>query len=310
MQGLDISRRFFAEWGLPWLQREHPELVGRVAAGRMCGSDAIGADDEWSRDHDWGPRFRLWLTGPDYQKWGRKLDRDINAAAPSEFLGFAHHFFGRPKDGIVVESIGRFFEDHTRRREPPRTARGWFIPRRGHSLVDRESWLYFIRHGEIFHDPLGEFTARRRAFARRPMDVRLKVMQRQCTTLWYVGSYKFHHRLVHRTDPYAFHLAVSQTVEAAMKLALCLRDDYAPHWQWIHHAFERLPEAETLGPILDRFLAGGTPAECAAVSPEITTFFTRWLAEDGWVAAGCDSLQQAADEIRARISDRMIREMD
>ncbi len=62
MKGLEISREFFFEWGLPWLRREWPDLVDRAAAGRINGSDVIGADDRLSQDHDWGPRFRLWLT--------------------------------------------------------------------------------------------------------------------------------------------------------------------------------------------------------------------------------------------------------
>ena len=36
MKGLGVSRRFFEEWGLPWLRAERPDLVDRVAAGR-CG---------------------------------------------------------------------------------------------------------------------------------------------------------------------------------------------------------------------------------------------------------------------------------
>jgi len=39
MKGLAISRRFFCEWGLPWLRREWPDLAVRVPAGRIAGSD-------------------------------------------------------------------------------------------------------------------------------------------------------------------------------------------------------------------------------------------------------------------------------
>ena len=308
MKGLEISRRFFIEWGLPWLRRQWPGLVDRMAAGSVCGSDTIGADDEWSRDHDWGPHFRIWLTREDHRRFGRRLRREANAAAPKEFAGAKHHFFGQPKDNIRVESIDGAFRDEVGRAYPPKHARDWFACRSGESLVDRESWLYFFRHGNVFHDPLGEFSARREAFARYPADVRLKLMERQCTTLWYVTDYKFRWRLVHRSDPYPFHSAVNQSVEAAMKLCFYLNHDYAPHWQWLHHEFLKLPEAEVLGPLLDRFLAGRTPQECVVVVPDIIDGLTDRLAAEGLIEPSHHDMMKAKDEIKAKITDRTIRE--
>src|SRR5947207_1403444 len=72
MKGLELSRQFFLEWGLPFLRREHPEWADRVAAGRFAGSEAIGADDELSRDHGWGPNFALYLPAVDYAQIGRR----------------------------------------------------------------------------------------------------------------------------------------------------------------------------------------------------------------------------------------------
>jgi len=203
-------------------------------------------------------------------------------------------------DGVFRDEVGRAC--------PPKHARDWFARRSGESLVDRESWLYFIRHGEVFHDPLGEFTARREAFAHYPADVRLKVVERQCSTLWYVTDYKFRWRLVHRADPYPFHSAVSQTADAAMKLCFYLNDDYAPHWQWLHHEFLKLPEAEALGPLLDRFLAGRTPQECVAVVQDIIDILADRLADEGLIEPGHHDMMKAKDEIKARIADRTIRE--
>jgi hypothetical protein len=308
MNGLEISRRFFAQWGLQWLRAAYPELVKRIAAGRTSGSDVIGADDEWSRDHDWGPCFRIWLRQDDYRRFGRRLRREINEAAPREFEGATYHFFGKPKDNVKVESIDGFFRDEVGRATPPQNPLSWFVRREGDPLVDRESWLYFIRHGEVFHDPLGEFTARREAFARYPRDVRLKLMERQCTTLWYVTDYKLRWRLVHRADPYPLHSAVTQSVEAAMKLCFYLNDDYAPHWQWLHHEFLKLPEAETLGSALDRFLAGKTGQECLDVQPNIINYLTNRLAEDGWIEPGHSDMMKKKDEIKAKIADPTIRE--
>jgi hypothetical protein len=53
MKGLDIARDFFLSRGLPFLTAQFPDLAGRAAAGRILGSDVLGADDEISHDHDW-----------------------------------------------------------------------------------------------------------------------------------------------------------------------------------------------------------------------------------------------------------------
>ena len=86
-------------------------------------------------------------------------------------------------------------------------------------------------------------------------------------------------------------------------------DDFAPHWQWLHHEFGKLPEALELGPGLDRFLAGVNAGECTAVVPEIIDILTARLADKGWIEPGHHSMQRAADEIKARISDRTIQNM-
>jgi len=46
MRGLEISRMFFEEWGLPYIRTQFPQIVDRVAAGLFSGSQSIGADDE------------------------------------------------------------------------------------------------------------------------------------------------------------------------------------------------------------------------------------------------------------------------
>jgi hypothetical protein len=310
MLGLEISRRYFAEWGLPYLQREWPELVNRAAAGRVGSSDTVGEDDEWSQNQELGPSFELWLTRDDYRRSGSRLQHAINSAAPIETTPARYRSLERPKETISVASIDAVFERQLGCTTPPARARDWFAHGQGESLVDREARLYFMKHSAIFHDPLGEFTTRRDAFSQYPRDVRLKVMHTHCTTLWTITNYKFGWRLVHRTDPYPLHSAISQFAEAAMRLCFSLHNDFAPHWQWLHYQFLRLPESVELGPILDRFLGGRSAQECADVVPEVTEFLTRRLAELKLIQPGHADMQRAAEEVRAHIGDEVIREME
>ena len=88
IKGLDVARAFFFEWGLPELERQFPALVARVAAGKILGSDVLGADDAISRDHNWGPQFWLFLTDADHAQFGQELAERMNAIAPNPWQGY------------------------------------------------------------------------------------------------------------------------------------------------------------------------------------------------------------------------------
>ena len=82
MKGLVIARDFFDSWGHLFLRSYSPDVAGRIAAGRILGSDVLGGDDEISRDHDWGPQFDLVLTTDDFTSQGEQISEAMNAPAP------------------------------------------------------------------------------------------------------------------------------------------------------------------------------------------------------------------------------------
>ena len=62
MKGLELSERFYFEYGAPMLHNEFPELEEIVAVG-LCGSgsECFGFDDEISKDHDFDPGFCIFI---------------------------------------------------------------------------------------------------------------------------------------------------------------------------------------------------------------------------------------------------------
>lgn len=310
MKGLEISRRFFLEWGLPYLEAEFPRLVDRIAAGRVGGSDIIGADDEWSRDHDWGPLFSLFLTEQDYRQHGAALRKAINAAAPESFLGHRHHFFGESKAAVRAESIDRCARDHTGRAYPPESPRDWFIRRgRRPAMVERESWTYFFVHGPVWRDPLGELTARKRMFAHYPRDVRLRLIADLCLGVWAGGEHKFCTRYVHRQDPVTIQMCLGEFVRDVMRVCFLLNDDYAPHEVWLHHEFRKLPEAAELDPKITRVVGSADLPEQRGLVYGICGHLRQLMLKLGLVDSAEPDYGLRCRDVEARIEDAWIRRM-
>ena len=232
-KGLDIARDFFQEWGLPYLQNQQSHLVGRVAALIFGGSESLRNDDELSRDHNWGPRFELVLTGEDMKRYGRRLARQINQVVPHEWKGFT--FRSAKRSSIHVSSINPWFQRTVGCAQPPKKDRGWY----GRT---REYNLYMLRHATVFHDPLGEFSARRQAFWYYPDYPWLQRVIRETWLIWHFGQYNFRRCLTVRQDPVAISVCIGRFTESVMRLLMLLARDYTPYWKWLAAEFRKLPD--------------------------------------------------------------------
>ena len=86
IKGIELSRRFYAEIVLPWLEREFPDL--RHAAALIgSGSELLGFDDDMSRDHDFCARVQLYVDEDVFQTRGRAIVARFAEIAPAAFLG-------------------------------------------------------------------------------------------------------------------------------------------------------------------------------------------------------------------------------
>ncbi|PWH08788.1 hypothetical protein CWE05_06460 [Bifidobacterium longum] len=80
VSGLKLARAFWTQMGKPMIAAKYPQYAGCIAAGLVGhGSECYGFDDAYSQDHDFGPRFCLWLTDEDYATIGEQLEADYEA---------------------------------------------------------------------------------------------------------------------------------------------------------------------------------------------------------------------------------------
>jgi hypothetical protein len=247
VQGLELARRFYLEWGVPYLHQKWPALADRVAAGLFRGSQVLEADDAWSRDHGWGPMFLVLLAEPDYALQGPAVEQALQAEAPREWLGY--RYLG-PGPNVEVSSLDRYLTYWLGFAAPPAQWRAW-LGSTPHSGA-REHELYLLRHGQVFADPLGELAARRAAFWQYPEPAWWERVWDELFKVWHFGQYNVCERLVHRHDPVSLQLALGQFLEAVMRLGLLLERDYTPYWKWLAHEFRKHPIATRLDPPLRR----------------------------------------------------------
>lgn len=264
VSGLKLARAFWTQMGKPMIAAKYPQYAGRIAAGLVGhGSECYGFDDAYSQDHDFGPRFCLWLTDEDYAAIGEQLEVDYEALprkfsvdaqgrvtfeahARSDASGaFPSAGAGSPvtpraqganrRDGVF--RIGDFFESITGyRTAPAQTApHEW--------LMLQESILAAATNGEVFADPTGLFSKTRQGFKNMPDDVRLALISRRLGMIAQAGQYNLP-RSLKRGDGAAAWLSIHEFVQATASLVFLVNVPmvvgYMPYYKWQFAALRKL----------------------------------------------------------------------
>ena len=107
MKGLELCRRYYAEFGAPMLAAQFPEVLPHIAVGLLGpGSECLGYDDSISQDHDFEPGFCIILPGEDI------IDRRIYANYKLHDTNYiAHDMLHREKryaDRYTKEGVRAF----------------------------------------------------------------------------------------------------------------------------------------------------------------------------------------------------------
>jgi hypothetical protein len=247
--GLRLGRAFFEEAGRTIVEAIVPRDA--YAAGFMGkGSDVLGYDTERSTDHDWGPRFQVFLPDDRFDRQSRLLDEELGKRLPADFKGYPVG---------AVESEEASARPHRVQIETVRGFLGRHLGIEDLSSLGVLDWLTFpeqrlleLTSGEVFHDPHGEVTRFREKLAAYPADVWLYRMACQWQRLsqheGFVG------RCAEAGDLAGMRLVAARVVRDEMKLCFLVERKYAPYDKWLGTAFARLPCASRMQPLLSAAL--------------------------------------------------------
>ena len=242
--GIQLAKSYWQTYGKPLLdQPKFTKYKNRIAAGLVGhGSECYGFDDEISRDHDFGPGFCMWLTDEDYAKIGDDLQAAYDSL-PQEYAGFgsreetprAKSCEGSKRVGVF--SISEFFENIT----GFATAPSQNEPHLWLSLS--EPTLAAATNGQIFADPLGEFSKTRQSFKLMPDDVRISLISRRLGMMAQAGQYNVP-RMLARKDGAAAWLSINEFVHASASIVFLLNNPisagYLPYYKWQFAALRKL----------------------------------------------------------------------
>ena len=227
---LERSREFYETVGKQMIHNKFPQYENRIAVGMVGeGSDCYGFDDDISKDHDYEIGFCMWLTDSDYKMIGESLQEAYDELIQSE---------DRLRYRRGVMRISDFYKNRV-----------------------EEFELAEACNGEVFADPLGEFTAlRENLLAYYPDSVwRKKLAQSMHEFSQYAQSN--YARMMARGDILTARICIGKAVETTMDLVYLLNRSYAPYYKWKKKGMERFPISREILPLLEELVSLPVQAE-------------------------------------------------
>ncbi len=224
--GLKLARSYYEQVLKPFFTQYAPECLRRMAVGLAGeGSDCLGFDDEISQDHDFGPGLCIWLTHADYVTYGEKISH-YYASLPEEFNGYRRHVVienGR----VGVFDMDRFFARYTG------YTKAEDIPDLKSLLAIPDEALLTVTNGEVFADPVGEFSLRRENFYKIcPEEYwRIKIAN-SLLQLGQYGQYNYP-RSMKRGDYVTAQVALYKYIEELYRLVHYVNHCFPPYYKWL-----------------------------------------------------------------------------
>lgn len=306
MKGLELSERFYKEYGEPMLKECFPHLLPLIAVGLVgAGSECLGYDDDISRDHDFEAGFCIFL--PDETIVDRKAEFELEraySALPKEFMGYKRSVLspvGGNRHGVM--RTAEFFAGKTGTPDGVLSLGDWFFL--------SEQSLAEATDGKIFYDGLGEVTAIRERLAYMPNDVRLKKLAGNLLVMGQAGQYNYP-RCIARGDTAAAQLAVFEFVKAALNVAFLLNRRYAPYYKWTFRALAELSVLSELYGELEYLISSANCEEAERKAEIIEGVCARVISElraQELSGAACEEIEAHAYAVNDKISDGGVRNL-
>ncbi len=302
MNGMELSRAFYHQHRSEMLSPLPAELQERAAFGLVGeGSECFGFDDMLSRDHDWGAGFCVWLTEADAAKWGERLET-LYEALPRRFMDCPVKAVRDEPKRVGVFSIPSFYKRFLGIPAAPQSNEYW--------LALPEEYLAVATNGEVFSDPLGEFSCIRETLLQfYPEAVRRKKLAARCFEMGQTGQYNLP-RLLQRGDIATVWIAFARFSNAAVSAMHLLNRRYTPFYKWSLRSLQTLPRQ---GAYAAELLRGGLTqadvAQLTAIVESVCVLVGDLIRAEGITACADPFLCNLATHVQSAVSDNAIKQL-
>ncbi|MEC5385796.1 DUF4037 domain-containing protein [Uliginosibacterium sp. H3] len=288
MKGLMLARQYH-DHCIDALLAPYAGYRQRIATGLVGpGSECFGFDDEFSRDHDFGPGFCIWLADEDHAVIGPALQAGYDRL-PKSFAGsMPRRATPRSDQRVGVFSISAFYTRFLGAPELPVSDADWLqIP---------EERLATAVNGAVFSDPLGGFSHIRSCLqGYYPETVRRRKIANAVASMAQSGQYNLP-RSLQRGETSAAFLAQAEFIRSTCQLVHALNGCYTPFYKWLHRSTQHMPLLANMHARLDR-LSHTLPLASQRMVEKICDEALQTLIRFGYTFPGDAFLEAHVDNI-------------
>lgn len=280
MDGLTLSRLFYEQAARPIIESViTPEHYSAGLIG--WSSEVLGLDDILSRDHNWGPRFIVFLQKKYYEYHSKLLDRALRDELPVDFEGYSTNFGPTALgDQRVMHPVKEGPVHHFIQIERLDTYLRHFLNIDPNQELNPDDWLQLsehnllgFTHGLVFHDGLRELGEWRSRLSFYPDEVWRQRLIKQWRLI--AEEEAFVGRSVVRGDTLGSVLIISRIAEHLMRLVFLMERTYAPYSKWFGTCFMQLKNGPELVPLLTEAVQARTASEREGALAQAYLFVTR-----------------------------------
>lgn len=311
IKGIDLCRKYYEAFGAPMIREKFPEYEGRIAVGLAGeGSDCFGFDDEYSRDHDWGPGFCMWLTDEDYEKIGDDLKKAYDEL-PKEYMDYRRTNTPQGGGRLGVRTIKEFFtkllginilpedifSDEKILQNDNKNIYDCNAAEKINWLDSDEERLAAAVNGQVFKDDLGIFTNIRKLLKKYyPMNIRYLKLAESAALYAQTGQYNFK-RMLDRGDTIAAAMEAMKGVKEALKLINLINGQYCCHDKWLYKGTDFRGEFKVIPALLRKISENAINPANVSIFEEISTIITKRLYKDNYISDEDTFMQNHVKEL-------------
>ena len=308
MRGLELSEKFYNEFGKPMIEKDFADIRDKLCCGLVgSGSECFGFDDEISQDHDFEPGFCIFIPGED--EIGRRRAFELERAyakLPKEFMGYKRSPLspaGGNRHGVIT--IGDFYKTKTGHEDGALTLSDW--------MTLPEFYLAEATNGKVFFDNLGLFSEIRSKLSNMPENIRLKKLSGNLILMNQSGKYNYPRCLSH-SETAAAQMALYEFVQHTLRVIFLLNRKYMPFYKWSFRALRSLNLLSDFADPLEYLITTEndkiTSNTKLKVIDDIVFGIVSEIKKSGISEATCDDLEKHAFSINDHISDSDLRNAD